>query len=58
MLSSKLAFLQTKMCGKTMAITAYFKDELQLLKKESSEKANDPSEITLTIINQQWCHRI
>ena len=41
-----------------MAITTYFKDELQLLKKESSEKANDPSEITLTIINQQWYHRI
>ena len=58
MLSSKLAFLQTKMCGKMMAITTYFKDELQLLKKESSEKANDLSEITLTIINQQWYHRI
>ena len=32
-LSSRLAFLERKMCGKTIAITSYFKDELQSLKK-------------------------
>ena len=33
MLSSKLTALETKMCGKMMVITSYFKDELQSLKK-------------------------
>ena len=33
MLSSKLNALETKMCGKMMVITSYFKDELQSLKK-------------------------
>ena len=33
MLCSKLATLETKMCGKMMVITSYFKDELQSLKK-------------------------
>ena len=33
MLSSKLAALETKMCGKMMVVTYYFKNELQSLKK-------------------------
>ena len=33
MLSSKLAALVTKMCGKMIVITFYFKDELQSLRK-------------------------
>ena len=33
MLSSKLTALETKMCGKMMVITSYFRDELQSLKK-------------------------
>ena len=33
MLSSKLTALETTMCGKMMAFTSNFKDELQLLKK-------------------------
>ena len=31
-LSSKLTALETKMCGKIMVITSYFKDELKSLK--------------------------
>ena len=31
MLISKLTALETKMCGKMMVITSYFKDELQLI---------------------------
>ena len=34
MLSSKLTALETKMCGKMMVITSYFKDELQSLKND------------------------
>ena len=34
MLCSKLAALETKMCGKMMVITSYFKDELQSLKND------------------------
>ena len=33
-LSSKLTTMETKMCGKMMIITSYFKDELQSLKKD------------------------
>ena len=33
MLSSKPTALETKMCGKMVVITSYFKDELQSLKK-------------------------
>ena len=34
MLCSKLTALETKMCGKMMVITSYFKDELQSLKND------------------------
>ena len=34
MLSPKLAFFETKICDKRMAITSYFKDELQSLRKD------------------------
>ena len=33
MLSSELTALETKMYGKMMVITSYFKDELQSLKR-------------------------
>ena len=33
MLSSKLTALETKMCGKMIAVTYHFKNELQSLKK-------------------------
>ena len=41
MLSSKLASLKTKIYGKMIAIASYFKDELPLLKKDSSDQAKD-----------------
>ena len=34
MLTSKLIALETKICGKMMVITFYFKDELHLLKND------------------------
>ena len=34
MLNYKLTALETKMCGKTMVITPYFKDELQSSKND------------------------
>ena len=34
MLSPKLAFFETKMCDKRMAITCCFKDELQSFRKD------------------------
>ena len=43
MLSSNLVSLETKVWGNMMTITSYFKEELQSLKKESSEKAKDAS---------------
>lgn len=41
MLSFKL--VSSEMCGKTITITSYFKDESQSLKKEYSDKTNDAS---------------
>ena len=42
-LNFKLAFLETKIWGKKIEITSYFKGELQSLKKESSDKTKNAS---------------
>ena len=43
MLSFNLVSLETKVWGNMMMITYYFRDELQSLKKGSSDNAKDAS---------------